>query len=192
MRAAGDAGRLPARPQTRIGVCRIEREEQPARRLRVVQQVDEVGASTSGPTATPAPKCSRLVRPRRDCSRERDRVRPREAARDASSISSEQPLAAAISEAWPIEAEPGDVGARMHGTGRQALERRPRPRDSSVVIDRIAAVDGRFGRAAEFQRGRDHAGADRFGQEQHIARLRARHWPGLGPDRPRPSPHIRI
>ena len=84
------------------------------------------------------------------------------------SISSEQPLAAAISDAWPISPNPV--------TSVQAWTAPPAKRSStpaaarfSVVIDRTAASMAACGRAAELQRGRDDAGANRLGQEQRVA-----------------------
>ena len=76
------------------------------------------------------------------------------------------------------QAEPGDVGAGVHGAGRQRPQRLGCRRGSASIIDAIAASTSASRRAAELERGRDDAGAERLGQEQHVAGAGA----GVGPD----------
>ena len=67
------------------------------------------------------------------------------------------------------EAEAGDVGARVDGAGWQRM-RAPRRRHGSRCAStaplppRGAAID-----AIELDRGADEAGAERLGEEQHVA-----------------------
>ena len=76
------------------------------------------------------------------------------------------------SAGMPDQAEAGDVGARMHCSRRQRLHRFgggavERPHRSNGLVGRRGC------RAIELDRCSDDAGAERFGEEQHVARLRA-------------------
>ena len=154
--AATHAGAAPAphRPRSAPGSTR---DEQPAGRLRVVSSVERGSARSPRQRRDAAPKCSRLVRPPPGMFPPTSvAARPRAAAPRAASISSVQPLATAISDAWPIRPKP--VMSVHACTAPPAAPRAPRRRPGSAsIIDATAASTAVRRRAAELQRGRDDA-----------------------------------
>ena len=133
------------------------------------------------PRATPTPSEVLAVGAARPAGCPREVARAREQRHAADSMSQRDAAGRRHLGGVADEAEARDVGAGVHVAAAARAARSAAAR-FSVVIERDGRVhDARSGARPNLIAVADDAGAERLGQEQHVARPARRRWSGSAP-----------